>query len=89
VASSDNEIVGAVQLEKEWLTGLQNTKEPRAAGLPEIHFIGILLAKAVKPIAVGDTYPNLHCLDFRYSKRRLSDLNVDMADKDYHGQESG
>src|SRR5690606_17750081 len=59
-SAADNEIPRAVELEQKRLAGLQELEPPRAARLPEIHFVGLSGSQELEPVAVGDAYPDLH-----------------------------
>jgi len=55
-AAPDNEVEGAVQLEKEWLAGLKSLEcFGSATRLPEIDFVdGGDVRNDVEPVVVGD-----------------------------------
>ena len=52
--TSDDEIVGTVQLEKQRLTGGKSAEGAGTTQLPEIHLVGAKLRQVVKPLRIGD-----------------------------------
>jgi hypothetical protein len=49
-----------VKLEEKGLTGLQRSKFPRPAGLPEVHFVGMQPTYEVKPVLIRDPHPDFN-----------------------------
>jgi len=69
---ADNKIIWAMKLEEKRFAGLQRSKFPRAAGLPEVHFVGIQPTYKFKPVLIRDPHPDF---DFVPPLSRLAEDN--------------
>src|SRR5690606_36030146 len=60
-SAAHNKILRTVELEQEWLARLEQPEFTAPAWLPEVHLVRQEVAQKREPVAVSDTYPNLHC----------------------------
>jgi hypothetical protein len=60
-SASHNVVLGAVELEEEWLAGLERPEQTASAWLPEVQLVEVRAAFEIAiPVFIGDANPSTH-----------------------------